>query len=42
MKKILLLFVIICLSSFSGFSQREVKDGLVIDKQAQKIISDIS
>ena len=42
MKKIFFLIVIICLSSLSGFSQREVKDGLVIDKQAQKIISDIS
>ena len=42
MKKLFLLIILITISGLSAFSQREVKDGLVIDKQAQKLITDVS
>lgn len=42
MKKFFLLIILITVAGLSAFSQREVKDGLVIDKQAQKLITDVS
>lgn len=42
MKKLFLLIILITISGLSAFSQREVKDGLVIDKQAQKLITDVA
>lgn len=42
MKKLFLLIILITILGLSAFSQREVKDGLVIDKQAQKLITDVS
>lgn len=42
MRKFILLVFIIFVSVLSGFSQREIKEGLVVDRQAQKIITDLS
>lgn len=42
MKKLFLLIILITISGLSAFSQREIKDGLVIDKQAQKLITDVA
>ena len=42
MKKLFLFILLITISNLTVFSQREIKDGLVIDKQAQKLINDVS
>ncbi|HHT03752.1 MAG TPA: outer membrane lipoprotein carrier protein LolA [Bacteroidales bacterium] len=42
MKKLFLFIILITITGLSAFSQREIKDGLVIDKQAQKLITDVA
>lgn len=42
MKKIVLFIIILTCSTFVTFAQKEIQNGVVIDKQAQKIITNIS